>query len=105
MKVRPFSSTKRLDMQDYIKPTKRDFDPSLYLLHVGINDFSPEDTPEAICKRIIETAESLKKEHNEVAISNIVARGDHLKEKGKTLSNILIEEYKKKTSLLSTIRT
>ena len=39
-------------------------------------------------------------------ISNIVARGDDLKEKGKTLSNILIEACKKKiTSLILTIQT
>ena len=66
---------------------------------------SLEDKPEAIPKRIIATAESLKKEHNEVAISNIAVRGDDLKDKGKTLSNILIEECKKKTYLLLTIRT
>ena len=64
-------------MQDYIKPMKRVVDPYLY---VGTNDFSLEDTPEAISKRIIATVESLEKEHNEVAISNIVACGDDLKE-------------------------
>ena len=56
---------------------KRVVDPYLY---VGTNDFPLEDTPEAISKRIIATAESLEKEHNEVAIPNIVARGDDLKE-------------------------
>ena len=71
-------------MQDYVKPTKRDFDPSLYILYVGTNDLSLEDIPEAISKRIIATVESLKKEPNEVAISNIVASGDDLEEKGKT---------------------
>ena len=96
MKVRPLSSAQTVDMQVYIKSTKCDFDPSLYLLHVGTNDLLLEDTPEAISKRIIATAESLKKEHDEVAISDIVARGDDLKEKGKTLSNILIEECKRK---------
>ena len=96
MKVRPLSSVRTVDMQVYIKSTKCDFDPSLYLLHVGTNDLLLEDTPEAISKRIIATAESLKKEHDEVAISDIVARGDDLKEKGKTLSNILIEECKRK---------
>ena len=96
MKVRPLSSARTVDMQVYIKSTKCDFDPSLYLLHVGTNDLLLEDTPEAISKRIIATAESLKKEHDEVAISDIVARGDDLKEKGKTLSNILIEECKRK---------
>ena len=50
---------------------------------------------EAISKRINATAESLNKKHNEVAISNIVARGDDLKKKGKTLGNILIGECKR----------
>ena len=71
VKVRPFSSAETVDMQDYIKPTKRDFGPSLHLLHAGIHDLSQEDTPEAISKRIIATAGSLKKKHNEVSISNI----------------------------------
>ena len=70
VKVRPFSSAKTLDMQDYIKPTKRGFDQFLYLLYVGNNGLSLEDTPEATSKRVIATAESLKMEHNEVAISN-----------------------------------
>ena len=55
VKVLPFSLAKTVDMQDYIKPTKREFDPSLYLLHVGTNDLSLEDTPETISKRIIAT--------------------------------------------------
>ena len=101
MKVRPFSLAKTVKVQDYINPTKWEFDPSLYLLDVGNNIISVEDTPEAISKRVIATAESPKKE----AISNIVACGDDLKEKDKTLSNILIDEYKRKTILLLTIGT
>ena len=65
--MRPFSSAKT-GIQGYIKPTKRDFDPSFYILHIATNDLSPE----ALSKRIIANVESLKKEHNEVAISNIV---------------------------------
>ena len=38
VKVRPFSSAKTIDMEDYTKPTKRDFNPDLYILHVGTND-------------------------------------------------------------------
>ena len=62
-------------MHNYIKPTKPGFYSSLYILHVGTNDLSLEDTPEAISKRTIATAENLKKEHSKVAVSNIVARG------------------------------
>ena len=51
---------------------------------------------EVISERIIATVGSLKKEHNEVAISNIVARGDDPEEKGKTVSNILSDECKRK---------
>ena len=40
VKVRPFLSAKTIDMLDYIKPTKRDFNPDVYLLHVGTNDLS-----------------------------------------------------------------
>ena len=61
VRVRPFLSAKTVDMQDYIKLTKRDFDSSLYILHVGTNDFAVEDAPEAFSKRIIATVESLKK--------------------------------------------
>ena len=49
VKVRPFSfdmEDGRLhqtdqtdtDMEDYTKPTKRDFNPDLYILHVATND-------------------------------------------------------------------
>ena len=33
-----------------------------------------------------------KKDHNDEAISNIVAYGDYLEQKGKTISNIPIDE-------------
>ena len=69
VKVGRFSFDKTMHMQYYIKPTKRHFDRSLYILHTGTNDLSLEDIPEAISERIIATAESLKKEH-EVVISN-----------------------------------
>ena len=35
LKIRPFSSAKTLDMQDYIKPTKREFDHFFYIMHIG----------------------------------------------------------------------
>ena len=53
VKVGPFSLDKTMHMQYYIKPTKRHFDPSLYILHVGTNDLSLEDIPEAIPEQII----------------------------------------------------
>ena len=64
-----------------------------------------EDTPEVISKRITATAESLKKEHNEAAISNIVARWDDLKEKGKTKQLYWSKNAQEKKSVLLTPRT
>ena len=60
-----------------------------------------ENTPEAISKRIITTVKSLEIEHNEVAILNIVARGNDLKEKDKSLNNILVDECKRKKIAIS----
>ena len=95
VKVRPFSSAKTIDMEDYTKPTKRDFNPDLYIIHVGTNDLSLDDTPEVISSRIIDTAKSLMTEKNKVVISNIVPRGDKYKEKGEILSKVLNEACSK----------
>lgn len=38
VKARPFSSAKTEDMHDFLKPTKRDFDPNIFILHVGTNN-------------------------------------------------------------------
>ena len=38
--VRPFLLGKTIDMVDYVKPTQRDFNPVVYLLHVGTNYLS-----------------------------------------------------------------
>ena len=79
VKVRPFSSAKTEGMHDYLKPTKRDFDPNIYILHVGTNNLSTNDSPEMIVDKIVETAESLKTEDNDI-LSVIVPRGDKLNE-------------------------
>ena len=35
-------------MQNIINPDKRDFEPSLYILHINTNGLSLKDTPEEI---------------------------------------------------------
>ena len=72
--MRPFSLAKTSDMEYYITPTKRDFDPGIYILHVGTNDLTLNDTPEEITEHIVNIATSLKTENNTVVISNI----DHI---------------------------
>ena len=55
-KLRPFSAVKTIDMENYTKPTKRDFNLDLYILQVGTSDLSLDDTPEMISSCIIDTA-------------------------------------------------
>ena len=71
VKVRPFLSTKTIDMVDYIKPTQRDFNPDVYLLHVGTNDLSSNKSPEQISLDILNLANSLKLDNNTVKANNI----------------------------------
>ena len=85
VKPRPFSLAKITEKKDYIKPTKSDFDPNLYIIHIGTNDVSQEDSPKTILEQEIETTEYLKTETSIVIVSNIIARGDKFKEKGERL--------------------
>ena len=56
-------------MEYYTKPTKRDFNPDLYILRVATNDLSLDDTPKVISNRIVNSAKPLisddrKKQNN-----------------------------------------
>ena len=91
VKIRPFSSAKTSDIEYYITPTKRDFDPVIYILHVGTNDLTLNDTPEEITEHIVNIATSLKTENNTVVISNIVPRGDSKKENAEAVNKLLVD--------------
>ena len=80
-KVGPFLSAKTIDMLDYIKPTKRDFNPDVNLLHVGTNDLSSSKSLEQISLDILNLANSLKLHNNTAIVSNIVPRDDENKKK------------------------
>ena len=88
-RVRPFPSAKTEGMQHYLKPTKRDFDPNIFILHVGTNNLSTNDLPEMIADKIVETTESLKTQDNNVVLSAIVPRGDKLNEKAEKVNKLL----------------
>ena len=51
-KIRPFLSAETSDMEYHITPTKRDFDPGIYILHAGTNDPTQNNTPEEITEHI-----------------------------------------------------
>ena len=79
VKVRPFVTAKTDDMYDHIKPTQRNFQPNVYISHVGTNDLPTDMTPEEISEKIITFSKHLKSENNEVVVSGIVPRGDSYK--------------------------
>ena len=59
-----------------LKPTQRDFNPDVYLIHVGTNDLSSNKSPEQIPLDILNLANSLKLDNNTVIVSSIVSRDD-----------------------------
>ena len=79
VKVIPFSYAKTIDIEDYTKHTKRDFNQDLYILHVQTNDLSLDDTLKVISNRIMKTVKSLMTGKTKVIISNTVPRGDKYK--------------------------
>ena len=65
VKVRPFYSAKPEDMHDYLQPTKRDFDPNIFIPLLGTNNLHTkwfkkwQNSPEMIADKILETSKSL----------------------------------------------
>ena len=87
VKVIPFSYAKTIDIEDYTKHTKRDFNQDLYILHVRTNDLSLDDTLKVISNRIMKTVKSLMTGKTKVIISNTVPRGDKYNRKENNLPN------------------
>ena len=76
VKVIGFVNAKTDDIYDHIKLTQRNFQPNVYISHVGTNSLTTDMTPEEICEKIIAFSKHLKSESNEVVVSGIVPRGD-----------------------------
>ena len=56
-------------MSDYIKSTKKDFNPDIHFRHAGINDVSLSNTPVIVCN--IVPRDDKNKEKSEKAIQII----------------------------------
>ena len=78
-------------MVDYIKPTQRDFNPDLYLLHIETNELTSNKSPEQISLDILNLAKSLKLDNNTVIVSSINLRNDGNKEKADEVNTTLAE--------------
>ena len=76
-------------MYDHIKPTQINFQPNVYISHVGTNDLPTDITPEEVPEKIITFSKHLKSEDNEVVVSGIAPRGDSCKEKAEAVNKVL----------------
>ena len=76
MKVRPSLSSKTIYMIDYIKPTQRDFNPEVYLLHVRKNELSSDKSPEQMSLDVLNLVNSLRLDNNTVIASIMVPCDD-----------------------------
>ena len=90
VKVRSFSSAKTRCVYDHAKPTIREVNPEHIILHVGTNDLNSEKTASQISNSIIDLANSLKNETNNIHVSLIVPQNDNLNNKVNEVNNRLI---------------
>ena len=93
VKVTPFTTAKTIDRYDNLKPTLRDFNPGLFVIHVGTSDLLLNKTRNEIVEAIANLAESVKrKPSSNIVISDILTREDGYKAKvdevNKTLEEI-----------------
>ena len=91
--VRSFAGAKVRQMMHYSKPAEED-NPSLYILHVGTNDLKENKSVDEIAEEITNLARSLKKGDNEVTVSGICPRRDHLNGKATDVNETLEKRCK-----------
>ena len=68
-------------MYDHLKPTLRDFNPDVFIIHVGTNDIPSNKTTIEVPEDIAKPAELTKTNSENAAISKIVSRDDNDKMK------------------------
>ena len=66
-----------------------EFDPDLTILHVGTNSLRSMDTEQKIADDILNLANNIKKDTNDIIISSIIRRRDQFKEKGEKVNEFL----------------
>ena len=90
--VRPFTTAETIDMYDMYDhqiPTLQDFNPRLFIIHVGTNYLPLNKTSNEIVEEIVTLAESVKKINSNIVISNTVTREDGYKTKADEVNKIV----------------
>ena len=86
--VKSFSGTKVRCMKDHMKPSMRK-KPDHTILHVGTNDLNSDRPSDLITKSIVYLAITLKKNSQNVSVSNIIMRNDNFNEKAMDVNGYL----------------
>ena len=80
MFLKSFSGATVNQMTHYVKPSL-EFNPDIVILHCGTNDLRSDESADVIAQRIIQLANDVKKEDNDVLISGITNRNDKYRSK------------------------
>ena len=83
-------------MADYAKPSLR-YKPNHLILHIRANHISSSKTAESIANLTVEQTITLKDDHHDVSVSDVVVRKDHLKKKTGEVNSCLKELCMKKS--------
>ena len=86
--VKSFSGAIVKQMYHYAIPSL-EYEPDRVILHVGTNELRSSKPANSIATEIIDLANSIKTQENDIIISSIVSRGDHLNDKAGETNNIL----------------
>ena len=100
VKVRPFTTAKTIDVYDHMKPTLRDFNPGLFIIHFDTNDFPLNKNSNEIAEEIVNFAESMKKPSSNIVISDVVTCEDGYISKADEVNKILGKICGKKCTTL-----
>ena len=87
--IRQFAGSKRICMNDYVKPCIRENNPHHIIFHVGTNDIPTSKDPLAIAQSIVDLAKSVMTQDRSVAISGIIPRNDQWNNKVKEVNDSL----------------
>ena len=84
-------------MNVYVKPSVRS-SPDHFVLHIGANDLSSDQSSEEIARSITDLATSVKNEKHNASTSNIIIRADvkKIEEKRCEVNSFLEKLYKEK---------
>lgn len=58
-------------MHEHLQPTLKDFDPDLFIIHVGTNDIPLNKANNGVAEDIVNFEESIETKSGDAVISNI----------------------------------